>query len=238
MIAEPIAGLLAGGIAGPLATGAGAFLPSDVPGLLAWYDASDAASFTYSSGTNVQTWADKSGGGRTMTYFSGVGSRPTRGATDWSATKPGVTFVDGFFSTAAAINQYCAGFVVCKPTTLAGSYRGVMSDTNWMLLSFDVGTGHWGSYPVPASSSLSTGTKYLLEMSGGASGTFYLNGTSDGAYPGTTGSGLAALRLGANQTTDLFVGIIAEALCYDPATMTDAYRAQIRSYLNSKWGIY
>jgi hypothetical protein len=239
MIAEPIARPIAQPLArGLVASSGGAWTPSSIPGLLAWYDASDAASFTYSSGTSVQTWADKSGGGRTLTYFAGVGSRPTRGATDWSGTQPGVTFVDGFLAAAAGTGKKCAVLAVCKPATLDFAYRGVANDDGWMLWASDLGAvGRWGTNAAQANTRLTSGTKYLLEMSGGAAGTFYLNGTSDGTYPSTGGGTDPKLRLGAIENTQVFSGVIAEVLLYDPTLITDPGRAQIRTYLMSKWGI-
>ena len=39
----------------------GSFAPTDISGLRLWLDASDASTFTYSSGVIVSRWADKSG---------------------------------------------------------------------------------------------------------------------------------------------------------------------------------
>lgn len=44
--------------------GGGAWSPLDLPDLAAWYDASHAASFTYSAGTTVSQWNDRSGNGQ------------------------------------------------------------------------------------------------------------------------------------------------------------------------------
>ena len=51
----------------------GAFLPTDIDGLLAWYDAQDDATIT-KTGTSVSGWADKSGNGNDLTV---IGSNVT-----------------------------------------------------------------------------------------------------------------------------------------------------------------
>ena len=54
----------------------GAFTdPTSLPNLVGWWDASDASSFTYSSGVVVSQWSDKSGTAHHLTVGSGAPSR-------------------------------------------------------------------------------------------------------------------------------------------------------------------
>jgi len=55
--------------------GGGGFLPTDLTGCQLWLDASDAGSFTYSSGVVVSQWNDLSGNGRHRTTTSGTPDR-------------------------------------------------------------------------------------------------------------------------------------------------------------------
>ena len=59
----------------------GTFLqPTDITGLQAWYDAADGSTFSYSSGTVVSQWNDKSGNGRHLTQAV-VADQPNRNVT-------------------------------------------------------------------------------------------------------------------------------------------------------------
>ena len=51
--------------------------PND-PNLILWLDANDTSTFTFNAGSQVNTWADKSLGGRTATISGGASI--TRGA--------------------------------------------------------------------------------------------------------------------------------------------------------------
>lgn len=52
--------------------------PTAIEGLLAWYDADDAGTFTFTSGIEVDTWADKSGNGNDMVVQNAFGGNPSR----------------------------------------------------------------------------------------------------------------------------------------------------------------
>lgn len=65
-----------------------AFAPSSLTGLAAWYDASDAASITHTSGA-VSQWADKSGNARHYTQSTGA-NRPATG----TRTLSGLNLID------------------------------------------------------------------------------------------------------------------------------------------------
>jgi hypothetical protein len=62
------------------ASGVTAWTPAALANLAAWYDASDAGSFTFSSGTVVAQWADLSGNGRHLTQAT-TGFQPSRSGT-------------------------------------------------------------------------------------------------------------------------------------------------------------
>jgi hypothetical protein len=52
--------------------------PTDIPNIAQWYDASDDASFTFTTGDQVDTWADKSGNAHDLTAYQFDADRPTR----------------------------------------------------------------------------------------------------------------------------------------------------------------
>lgn len=62
------------------AGGGSGWSPLEIPGLIGWWDASDADSFTFSSGTTVSQWNDLSGAGLHFTQSEDV-RRPTRNST-------------------------------------------------------------------------------------------------------------------------------------------------------------
>lgn len=69
------------------------FAPDDLTDLLAWYDADDASTFTYSSGTRVSQWDNKSGqvGAWGNLTQAATGDQPTR-STSVLNGKAGVYF--------------------------------------------------------------------------------------------------------------------------------------------------
>lgn len=72
------------------ASSPGAFLPSDIPGLVLWLDADDATTFTFGVGTAVAQWNDKSGQGNHVSQGTAA-NQPIRTAAQLNG-KPTVVF--------------------------------------------------------------------------------------------------------------------------------------------------
>jgi hypothetical protein len=228
--------------------GGGAFSPSSIPGLLAWYDANDSATlFQASDGTTPATtdgdvvgyWADKSGNGLNVTQAVTV-SKPTLQLNELGG-KPGIRF-DGSNDVLAS-----AAFSRAVPFSIVAVFRHTTGTqaTTAVILAGDNGTGLYvfgtndtffaftagGSIQTPAAS-VDTSPHILVMCATGAAGSSL---TMDGvASTGTLNATLGALlRMGAVSLD----GDIFEAMVYNTA-LTVGQVAAISNYLNSKWGVY
>ena len=48
------------------------FIPTSITGCQVWLDGADSSVVSFSSGSNVSTWSDKSGNGRNATVYAGT----------------------------------------------------------------------------------------------------------------------------------------------------------------------
>jgi hypothetical protein len=86
-------------------TAAPPFVPTDIPGLLAWFDGADATSMTIGSSFLISQWNDKSGNGNNATN-SNTATQPTYSANQLNG-KSTVAFPGGMnlaFGSAQMIN--------------------------------------------------------------------------------------------------------------------------------------
>ena len=95
------------------------FLPSQIAGLQLWLDAADPSTFTYSSGSNITTWIDKSPGANNLTTLTGTPTYTTDGNLKIVNFKSGDLLQSAFTFT---ITTSSAFFVVAKLTSTSTSY--------------------------------------------------------------------------------------------------------------------
>ena len=226
--------------------------PTDLPvknGLALWLDAADDSTFSYSSGTSVSQWRDKSGLNNHSSQAT-VGSQPSRSTfqnsrktVNFDGTNDTVT-ISNFIS-----NSEMSIFVVSNcGTTLfvehstdtnsnSGFYLGgqgtamfainrspgiiYINNTNWLS----------GGYSI-ASAVNSTGLDMLA----------YKNGTQqsltlDGRASRSNSYVTSTLYIGSRGANSLWSsGPIAEIIIYN-RKVTDVERNLIHTYLGQKWGI-
>jgi hypothetical protein len=168
--------------------------PLKLTNLLGWWDASDAATFTYGTGSTVAQWNDKSGNGRHLTQGTAA-SRPDRNAT--LNGQAGVTF-DG----SNDYLDYDAGSDILdiNPWTL------------WVVVDIDTGEGN---SRIMAARRSATGTgeaaspnAILLYVNAAVSATA-LRAFSDGSAGPTDNTGVSTAMIAHsrhNGTTSLTVG--------------------------------
>jgi hypothetical protein len=91
-------------------TASAPWTPAALPGLVAWYDASDAATITL-NGSNVAQWDDKSGNGQNV-YQSMAAHQPTYTASGLNG-KPVLTFDGGawFSNLSLSLPQFSVAMV-------------------------------------------------------------------------------------------------------------------------------
>lgn len=217
-----------------LAVPTSAFSPSDLPGLAAWYDASNAASIT-SSGGAVSQWNDLSGNGWHLTQGTGS-NQPTTG----TRTVNGLNTLDfdggDFLSSSASfvLNQPDTLFIVA--TTDFGSANQWITD----------GLAGRQLLCVHSDYALFAGAGFAIEVAGsfalhlhsavfnGASSQRWLDATSKGTgNPG--GNNLTAgITIGGAGTGGGFDGAISE-LVYCSGDQSASVASMV-AYTQAKWG--
>lgn len=228
-----------------------AWQPTAVSSLKLWLDADDASSFTFSSGTIVSQWADRSGNGVHVSQGT-TANQPTRSGTlngrktlIFDGSNDGLKSANG----ALAINPITA-FIVCKSTTTSRVMHGVAHTVTHNSPWF-----RWVHYHSPTNSTSisqrvngteSIGANGTVVTSGHA--TYYLDSTAGDTYvnsvrkinaagatityPNSTPYVLCMNVLGGEN----MVGEVAEVMIYGKQLSADEH-AQVAAYILAKWGI-
>jgi hypothetical protein len=222
------------------------FAPTSITGCQLWLDGADSssASMTFSSGSNISVWKDKSGSANNATAV-GV---PTYGANTvimgGSAyfTLPGISanssneafFMVVNWSSSGAEQPFFIG------TTLNGGRCLFISPGSPTLVgsSYNVGNTSIGTNGgTPAN------TIIIVElMTSSLVNTVYTNGQNAGSPVAASysGGGTSVIGVGFNEgaprATQYLTGNIYEVVMYNTA-ITNTQRQQVESYLAQKWGI-
>jgi hypothetical protein len=231
--------------------------PPTVPGCSLWLDAADASSFTL-SGSNVTTWADKSGNGRNFTR-SGTADRLTRVTVNGSP-------VVYFNSDGASSNAWMSGTVpFSSDVTVVKVFTPIaFSPVNNIFWSWAWnGTGDrapgvrgWNATPdiqpyvtyVGNNNNriaLTYGAPYVsfIEFTGGGANTRYSINGSTSVSSGTIAANTitpSTLFLGGDgppSGATIYGRFYLSELLMFSNTLTTTQRQQIESYLAAKWGL-
>ena len=219
-----------------------------VAGVRAWYDASDASSFTYSSSTIVSQWNDKSGNNLHFTQGT-VSTQPNRNGTQKGLTTLVFDGVDDSLIRATPMSTVIDNFTmfaVYKRTGGAaneGTFFASGSTGNGWAMSaraynlqnpgFLMGGINWHSYGFGDNTSSPWVVQTLRKTAGVWSG--YLSSKTVTAFtpaPGATTHVPTAASI--CNATHKFGGEIAELIFYD-TVISDTDRGKIETYLYSKW---
>jgi len=224
---------------------------TDLPvkgGLGLWLDASDDSTFSYSSGTSVSQWRDKSGNNFHATQGTSA-NQPSRSTTQNS--RKTVNF-DGTNDTVTIPNFICNSemsiFVVSNCGTTLLIEHSTDTNSNQGFYFYGGGTGmiyitratgsiisnsNWlsGGYSI-ASAVNSTGLD-LLTYKNGSQQTIITDGRSSLTNTYITNT----LYIGSRGANSLWSsGPIAEIIIYN-RKVNDVERNLIHTYLGQKWGI-
>jgi hypothetical protein len=227
-------------------------------GLVLWLDAADDTTFSYSSGTEVSQWRDKSGFNHHANQ-STVAKQPSR-STVYNSRKS-VNFVyansDCFLISAAstlALPNDATIFIIHKPGTQTDNYAVLIDNYHTVygngfvlqrlsnLSSFYFANSN-GSTFIDTGSSPWPYTDNTINLiclrKSGTVGTPYSNGTTltsrtlyDPTVQSVTGLGIGALAAGGRQ----YNGEIFEIIIFNRA-LSDVQVKQVHTYLGQKWGI-
>ena len=221
------------------------FLPTSITGCQLWLDAADPTVFTYSSGSNISAWADKSSNANNLTVTNSYGGTvpPTR-LVDGSITVvnfPGTSILQG--TKQITYTATSAFFIVMRATTTPTGIQNIFS------------------FPSVASacalrinpSGLNGTASQTGDVNDVGNGTYYVNGSFNPSNltvgtvttnyvlintinPTTPGGPTDIIFGGQFASQRYYIGNIAEFLYY-PGGVTSNQRLSIEGYLAWKWSI-
>jgi len=220
---------------------------ADLPvknGLVMWMDAADDTTFSYSSGTSVSQWRDKSGNNSHVSQATSA-NQPSRSTTQNS--RKIVTFdgTNDSLSTSISLDLSVTHTIFAIASQTTGTEdAGLVSINNSLNNGLTLHNGstyysYYGDGSKYATSSITTSTTYIFtKVFKGTSSTtrqVYLNGTSattTGVIANSDASGV--IRLG--QQSTYLNGKIAEVIIFN-RELTATELKQVHTYLGQKWGI-
>ena len=219
--------------------------PTDLPvknGLVMWMDAADDTTFSYSSGTTVSQWRDKSGFNYHMTPAAPLSTGPSRNTSLNSRKTLTFTTTQSIGSLSFTVETSAnTVFVVSRLTGTTNSRVLTAYYNNWLL-------GHWGGqfnqYYAEgwiAYGGYAADTTWRMYMGdwGGSSndvanaysnGTLITNQTTSQASAGPKGLGINY------QSGEPSACEAAEIIVFNRVLST-AERRLVHTYLGQKWGI-
>ena len=220
---------------------------TDLPvkgGLLLWLDAADDTTFSYSSGTTVSQWRDKSGLNNHVAQ-STVANQPSRSSTLNSRK---IIVFDGSNDSLSSANSLDLStthtiFAIASQS-VGSSDAGLVSINNTLnngmtLHNASAYYAYFGDGSKYVSYGIGASTYYIFtKVFKGSSSTtrqIYLNGTSATTSGTITASDTTGvIRLG--QQSTYLNGTIAEVIIFN-RELTDIELKQVHTYLGQKWGI-
>lgn len=218
---------------------------TDLPvknGLVMWMDAADDTTFSYSSGTTVSQWRDKSPSGYHMTPVAGS---PTRNAFQNSRKVVAFTTAQDIQNGSIDLrtSPYTV-FIVSRYTSpSAGTGRILTSNggyNNWLL-------GHWASetnkyyangWVYQTYAAIDTNWKLYLGDWGGSSNNianFYAAGTA--LATNSTAATAGPWTLGINANSGERSNCEAAEIIVFNRLLSAVERRLVHTYLGQKWGI-
>jgi hypothetical protein len=229
-----------------------AFLPTSIPGCSLWLDAADQSAITFTSGTTVSLWKDKSGNGNNGTPNTGV----TWAANGFGTNLPAMTFTttQWFTGNISITGDQLTAFSVFNMSSSSQTYPRVISlgapgasayNNNSYMITVALGgstqfVNYRNNVTTPTSFNISFNTNELTSS--------WVDGRNSylsqyGGTPVSVGSSnnfnVSSYAIGTDTDTSAtthFYGYISEIIVYNIA-LTTAQRQQVEGYLAWKWGL-
>jgi hypothetical protein len=220
------------------------FSPRSIADCSLWLDAADTSTVSFSSGSNVSTWNDKSGNGRNATVYAGTPTYTSAlGMTFNGSSSLQITY------TASPILE--SMFVIVKFNSVSGQgdiLSGVASGQREYLMyyPYSPGTMYLGKHSNGPSGAINGGTvttssNYLLGYVFNGTGntiSFFQSGNTitSGTPQFTYSAGGTISLIGSYNGGGYLQGQIYEMVIYSTA-LSITQRQQVESYLAQKWGL-
>lgn len=210
-------------------------------------DTATLKTFVSTNSGYVVTWYDQSGNGYNATQTT-ANNQPRiiyNGVVDRDGGLPSMRFWSpssvNLLHTATISGGYQL-YAVVSALTQSGGFRGIFSagpnSTSGIMMLCISSSNNWGTYGSsvqPANSNLQNAGMKLIYMGGttGSSGSFYINGATDGTY--TLSAGQAQKHIGGDALSNhAYNGYISEIILFDNSPS----RILIESNINSYYSIY
>ena len=240
---------------------------ADLPvknGLLLWLDASDDTTFSYSSGTEVSQWRDKSGNNFHANELQAVGNKPSRNTTLNSRKTVNFTSTDGDrlrVNSGMVFTNSVTAIVFIKPGAQNYAYANILDQDHamsgqangWVIQRNNVSSAWQSWVSIAAGSSwfnpnqvsYADNTPQIVTLRKGSS-TIALssNGTSSGnvnisdeqiRQANYFGLNIGSWRAGGFSDRH-YNGEICEIVIYN-RFLSDIELKQVHTYFGQKWGI-
>jgi len=224
------------------------FKPTDIGGCQLWLDANDitSSSMTFSLGSNLSVWKDKSTSSNNFNLISGIPTSVADGGKNAIYIPSGAVMRSVNQLTVTTSSAY---FIVCKLITIGDSS---VQNINDVLQFINIVVGSYivyiRFYQGVLQGTATPGNPGNTNDIG--NGNFYVNGTFnpnfDSSYYLNKYVIIALVSPNVGGTTYLsisdtsyprpFLGNIGEIICY-PGGITSSQRLQVESYLAQKWGL-
>lgn len=237
----------------------GGFRPSNLANLALWLDATDISTFTFSAGTDISAWADKSGTGNNASQAT-ANQQPLRAASGINGM-PAVQFGDDDTNKLLSCADHASFnyttfslFVVFMRLTDTGAGERIAGKTSINspatsrefslmvggtdVLNCTVSTNGTNETVVTAPGTVAINTPIIADTTYNSTVTQYQNGaagTPSGSL--TLFQGTSPFHIGSRDgAIGGMRGYIGEILFYNSA-LTAAQRTLVMRYLSAKWKI-
>ncbi len=237
------------------------FTPTQVPGCQLWFDAADQTTFSYSSGSSISTWREKSSNAYSVIQPT-TGNQPTLTQSAQNRL-PGIQFDQNTFlyQTSTSMPNFTTG----SSTSVLIAARNASINTSWNIINtiWFTATGGGATTRYHFSFNYNTSNGTTLFANGSLVGNVTSNATAPSANTifGFTASPTSA-TIHTNGSTDSYLGVslpnatgtsafifndprnnaaaanimIFEMVGYN-TQITTAQRQQLEGYLAWKWGM-
>jgi len=232
------------------------FQPTDIGSCILWLDGADTSSMTFSSGSNISQWNDKSGNGNNATAngtpvlsnssLNGYQSIYTNNSPYFT----GPVLITGTTFTCFAVATTTASLPLSghdqRLVSLENGGNVDYGRTDGAIALFNQGgtswIGTWRVNPSPvADSPITTNIPFLaVSEYDGTNGYLWKNGSTGSLASSSSTGTFAVTKYGignqANNSGEYWIGYIGEVIIYNTA-LTTGQRQQVEGYLSWKWGL-
>jgi len=213
-----------------------------------WLDAADDTTFSYSSGTTISQWRDKSGQNN---HAIVNGGSPVRSVAINSRKAVSFTSTSWFKCTTGTFASNATHFLVCRATTSSATYQRVYNGGSDGYLFFGALANNiatfWGTLSSgwidtnvnsPSITILNT-LRIISAINNGSTGTPYYDGTAMSTKTTTNSFAYTGYELNSYSNgviSQPLIGEVCEIIVFNKQLSATELK-QVHTYLGQKWGI-